>query len=215
MLENPSQPPPPQLDHNEKSCVLGPSSPYDRHQIPAKIHSTAEASTRIDTPLDGPTYTNQQYGSGFPDLPALESPASCSSSSVASYSPRPSLKAGLDRGADRDLHGCSCYSGHDVLGGAQRHHYDSEKQSFSTSDHREHISRARPAAATYNQSARADEDSDPEDHALWILVCPLSVIPPLFNPSSLTCPVCRFISPFSHPSSPFLSAYMPFSPSSF
>lgn len=182
MLELPSQPPPPQLDHNEKSCVLGPLSPYDRHQIPAKIHSTAEARTRIDIPLDGASYINQQYGWGFPDLPALESPPSCSGSSVASYSPRPSFKGGLDRGTGRDLHGCSCYSGHDVLGGAERHYYEVEKQSFSTSDHREPTSRARPAAAIYSQSARADEDSDPEDHALWILVCPLSSFLPYSIP---------------------------------
>lgn len=212
MVELPFQPP--QLDHNEKTSVLGPSSPYDRHQIPTGIHSAANANPRINTPLDGPSYKTQQYGSGFAGLSPLESPQSCSGSSTASYSPHPSLKGALDRGADREPRGFSNYGGHAVSGGAERHYYDSEKQFLSTCDHREPTPRARPAAANYIQGASADEDSDPEDHALWILVSPSSIIPPLFNSSLLTCPLCRYISPSSHPSSPFLSAYIPSSPSS-
>ena len=168
MVELPS--PPPQLEYYEKSGVLGPSSPYDRPPIPTKIHSAAKPVSRINTPLDGPSCPIQPYGSAFSPLPTLESPQSYSGSSTASYSPPPSLKGGLDRSVDRKHHGVSNYGGPNVLGGVEPHYYDSEKQSLSASDFRDITSRARPAAAIYNQDASTDEDSNPEDHAVWILV---------------------------------------------
>ncbi len=198
MVELPSQPP--QLDHNEKSCGLGPLSPYDGQQMPMKILSAAKPVTRINAPLDGPSYSKQHYGLGFSRLSSPESPQSCSGSSTASYSPPPSFKGGLDRSADRQPRGLSNYQGQNALGGAERHYYDSEKQSLSTSGFREPTSRARPAAATYDQGASTDDDSDPEDHALWILVRPSSVL--LSKLSSLTYPARRSISLSFHPLSP-------------
>lgn len=210
MLELPSQPP--QLDYNEKRCALGPSSPYDGHQIPTKIHSAVRTVTRIDTPRDEHSYLTQHHGSACSRLPTLESPQSRSGSSTASYSPPPSVKAGLVRTADGAPRDLSTYGKQDVLRGAERHDYGSEKQSLSTSDFRAPTPRARPAAAIYDQGAWIDEESDPEDHALWILVSSSSLL--LSNSSLLTCLVCRSISPSSHHSPPSSLACTHSSPSS-
>ncbi|KAA6414712.1 MAG: hypothetical protein FRX48_01462 [Lasallia pustulata] len=155
----------------------------DKQPIPTKVHSAAKPVSRINTPLDGPSYPNQRYGSAFSPLPTLESPQSYSGASTASYSPNTNLTGGLDRSVDRKHHGVLNYGGPNVLGGVEPHYYDSEKQSLSVSDFpdfRDITSRARPAAAIYNQDASTDEDSNAEDHALWILIY-LSVLSPLLS----------------------------------
>ena len=198
MLPLPSHPP--NLDYNGKGGVLGPLSAHAGHQISTQPPSAAKPVGRINTPLDGPSHSNQHDDSTFSHLPSAEPPQSCSGSFAASYSPSPSWKGGLDRNAGGEPHGLPTYGGPPVLGGAERCYYDSEKQSLSTSDSREPTSRARPAAATSHQGAPIDEDSNPEDHALWILVSPSSHA--LSDSSSLTYPICRSIFLSSHPSSP-------------